>query len=144
MHTPGLLSIICLHACWWVPVQVLTSSQAVPLCMLLVVAGCLPAMVQQIRNPTTRGLLLCMANCAFSFYMFGFQVCEGSFCFVWSICKAVTGLWQLQALVADAIACCVAACAPWQGGQRGCSACASTRSSTHCCLALLGWACAGA
>lgn len=59
------------------PTQLFTNAQLVPLSMGLVVLGCLPAMVQQIHAPTPRGLLLCMANCAFSFYMLGYQVGAG-------------------------------------------------------------------
>lgn len=54
--------------------QLFSNEALLPMCMLATIVGCLPAMVHQIRMPTTKGLLLCMANCAFSFYMFGFQV----------------------------------------------------------------------
>lgn len=41
---------------------------------LATMAGFLPSMTQQIRRPSERGLLYCMANSAFAFYMFSYQV----------------------------------------------------------------------
>lgn len=38
----------------------------------------LPAMVQQIRSPSRKGLLLCMASSSFSFFLFSYQVHEKS------------------------------------------------------------------
>ncbi len=38
----------------------------------------LPAMLQQIRRPSKKGLLLCMASSAFAFFLFSYQVHEKS------------------------------------------------------------------
>ncbi len=38
----------------------------------------LPAMLQEIRRPSKKGLLLCMANSAMVFFMFSYQVIEAA------------------------------------------------------------------
>jgi hypothetical protein len=51
------------------------------MCMAAVVLASLPAMVQQVLRPSRRGLLYALANSAFAFFMFSYQVgrrvCEG-------------------------------------------------------------------
>ncbi len=44
----------------------------------MTVVAATPAMVQQIINPSPRGLLLAMANSALAFYMFSYQVRDWS------------------------------------------------------------------
>ena len=47
----------------------------------LSLAGCAPAMAQQIMRPSRAGLLYAMLNCAFSAFLFGFQVHEKTILF---------------------------------------------------------------
>ena len=44
------------------------------LCTAVTLAAAVPAMVHQMLCPSTPGLLLCMANSAFAFFLFSFQV----------------------------------------------------------------------
>lgn len=57
--------------------QLFSTSALIPACAGLTVLFALPSMVQQIRAPSERGLLLAMANSAFSFFMFGYHVSLG-------------------------------------------------------------------
>lgn len=41
---------------------------------LATLVACLPSMLQQLRKPSPKGLLYCMANTASAFYMFSYQV----------------------------------------------------------------------
>lgn len=50
----------------------------VRLCAGLVILVSSPAMCQQLARPSSQGLLLCMANTAWAFFMFSFQVHEKS------------------------------------------------------------------
>jgi alpha-1,3-glucosyltransferase len=52
--------------------------ELVQLCMGATLLTVLPAMAQQIRSPSRKGLLLCMASSAFSFFLFSYQVHEKS------------------------------------------------------------------
>lgn len=45
-----------------------------PLCAFITILAALPSMVQQILRPSVPGLLLGMANSAFAFFMFSYQV----------------------------------------------------------------------
>ena len=47
-------------------------------CMGMTLASAAPALLQQLRRPSPRGLLLCMASSAFSFFLFSYQVHEKS------------------------------------------------------------------
>lgn len=47
----------------------------VKMCGGATVLGALPAMIHQILRPSDRGLLLAMANSAFAFFLFSYQVC---------------------------------------------------------------------
>ena len=44
------------------------------LCMASTLLAALPVLVQEVRRPTARGLLTCMASSAFAFYLFSYQV----------------------------------------------------------------------
>lgn len=55
--------------------QLFAGSTLMPVCGALTVLAALPSMVQQIRDPSPRGLLLGMANSGLAFFMFSFQVC---------------------------------------------------------------------
>jgi alpha-1,3-glucosyltransferase len=48
--------------------------QLMPVCAGLTVLASLPSMVQQMMQPSPRGLLLGMANSGLAFFMFSFQV----------------------------------------------------------------------
>lgn len=50
------------------------ASALVPAAAAATLAAALSAGVQQLRAPSPRGLLLCMANSGMAFYMFGYQV----------------------------------------------------------------------
>ncbi len=52
--------------------------ELVRLCAGATLLTLLPAVVQQIRSPSEKGLLLCMASSAFSFFLFSYQVHEKS------------------------------------------------------------------
>lgn len=54
--------------------QLLPNSVLMPACAGITVLVALPSMVQQILHPSPRGLLLGMANSAFAFFMFSYQV----------------------------------------------------------------------
>ena len=45
-----------------------------PVCAGITVLAALSSMVQQMRDPSPRGLLLGMANSSLAFFMFSFQV----------------------------------------------------------------------
>jgi alpha-1,3-glucosyltransferase len=51
----------------------------------LTLAAAAPAMAQQVADPSPQGLLLCMANSAFAFYMFGYQVGWGGMGMGWVV-----------------------------------------------------------
>ena len=55
------------------PLQVLVRA-----CMGLTLASAAPALLQQLRRPSQKGLLFCMASSAFSFFLFAYQVHEKS------------------------------------------------------------------
>jgi alpha-1,3-glucosyltransferase len=70
---------------WWCATSVVVKWKAVvdaaalvPLCAALTLLAAAPSMAQQIASPSPQGLLLGMANSAFAFYMFGYQVHEKS------------------------------------------------------------------
>ena len=44
------------------------------LCMASTLLAAMPVLVQEVRRPTARGLLTCMASSAFAFYLFSYQV----------------------------------------------------------------------
>ncbi|CAL5225224.1 g8012 [Coccomyxa viridis] len=48
------------------------------LCMGSTLLAAMPVLVQEVRRPTARGLLVCMASSAFAFYLFSYQVHEKS------------------------------------------------------------------
>jgi alpha-1,3-glucosyltransferase len=48
------------------------------MCAVTTLAAMAPAMAQQMRRPSQKGLLLCMASSAFSFFLFSYQVHEKS------------------------------------------------------------------
>ncbi|KAK9807380.1 hypothetical protein WJX73_009447 [Symbiochloris irregularis] len=50
----------------------------VRLCTAATLAAAAPSMLHQVLRPSPRGLLLCMANSAFAFFLFSFQVHEKS------------------------------------------------------------------
>lgn len=54
--------------------QLYSASSLMPVCAGLTILFALPSMIQQIMRPSKRGLLLGMANSAFAFYMFSYQV----------------------------------------------------------------------
>lgn len=54
--------------------QLFHGAQLMPVCAGITLLAALPSMVQQIRCPSPRGLLLGMANSGLAFFMFGFQV----------------------------------------------------------------------
>ncbi|KAG1657002.1 hypothetical protein FOA52_012003 [Chlamydomonas sp. UWO 241] len=58
--------------------SVLGGDALVALCAGITVAAAMPAILHQIARPSKQGLLTCMANSAFAFYMFSFQVHEKS------------------------------------------------------------------
>jgi hypothetical protein len=51
-----------------------SGAQLMPVCAGLTVLASLPSMVQQMMQPSPRGLLLGMANSGLAFFMFSFQV----------------------------------------------------------------------
>lgn len=55
--------------------QLFSGSQLMPVCAGITILAALPSMLQQMRDPSPRGLLLGMANSALAFFMFSFQVC---------------------------------------------------------------------
>jgi hypothetical protein len=57
--------------------QVVADQVLVRACAGLTLLAALPSMVQQIRQPSSDGLLLAMANSAFAFFMFAYQVGAG-------------------------------------------------------------------
>ena len=58
----GMLNIICcVQALVW-------------LCTATTLLAAMPVLVQEVRRPTARGLLVCMASSAFAFYLFSYQV----------------------------------------------------------------------
>lgn len=50
----------------------------VRLCAACTLVSAAPALLQQVRRPSPKGLLMCMASSAFSFYLFSYQVHEKS------------------------------------------------------------------
>ena len=63
----------------WVPHSSAVYVQfLVRLCAASTLVSAAPALLQQMRMPTPKGLLLCMASSAFSFYLFAYQVHEKS------------------------------------------------------------------
>lgn len=69
---------------WWCATSVaikwkalLPTNNLVRVCAAFTLAAAAPSMAQQIRAPSPQGLLLAMANSAFAFYMFGYQVRRG-------------------------------------------------------------------
>jgi hypothetical protein len=58
--------------------SLLSNALLMPACAGLTVLVALPSMVQQMLQPSPRGLLLGMANSAFAFFMFSYQVRAGS------------------------------------------------------------------
>jgi alpha-1,3-glucosyltransferase len=54
--------------------QLFSGPRLMPVCAGITVLAALPSMVQQIREPSPRGLLLGMANSGLAFFMFSFQV----------------------------------------------------------------------
>lgn len=54
--------------------QLFAGSTLMPVCAGMTVLAALPSMVQQILQPSPRGLLLGMANSGLAFFMFSFQV----------------------------------------------------------------------
>lgn len=48
------------------------------MCAAATLLTALPALLQQLRSPTRKGLLLCMSASAFSFFLFSYQVHEKS------------------------------------------------------------------
>jgi alpha-1,3-glucosyltransferase len=57
--------------------SLLSNAALMPACAGITVLAAIPSMVQQILQPSSRGLLLGMANSAFAFFMFSYQVCAG-------------------------------------------------------------------
>jgi alpha-1,3-glucosyltransferase len=57
--------------------QLLSNQVLMPLCASITILAALPSMVQQILHPCVPGLLLGMANSAFAFFMFSYQVGDG-------------------------------------------------------------------
>jgi alpha-1,3-glucosyltransferase len=55
--------------------SLLSNAALIPACAGITVLAALPSMAQQILQPSPRGLLLGMANSAFAFFMFSYQVC---------------------------------------------------------------------
>jgi hypothetical protein len=68
--------VSCHVICW---PQLAPDKLLIRSCAGLTLAGALPSMVQQIRRPSSQGLLLAMANSGFSFFMFAYQVRDASF-----------------------------------------------------------------
>ncbi len=59
--------------------EIVVGMQAlVRMCATGTLASAAPALLRQMRAPTPKGLLLCMASSAFSFYLFAYQVHEKS------------------------------------------------------------------
>ncbi|KAK3278077.1 hypothetical protein CYMTET_13958, partial [Cymbomonas tetramitiformis] len=56
--------------------QLIATSSMATVALVCTVAACLPAMVQQIRAPSTNGFLLALVNSSLGFYLFAFQVHE--------------------------------------------------------------------
>lgn len=54
--------------------QLFSGHRMMPVCAGITVLAALPSMVQQMRDPSPRGLLLGMANSSLAFFMFSFQV----------------------------------------------------------------------
>lgn len=79
----------------------LSQGQLVQLCSLATLMAAAPAMVMQVRRPSPRGLLLCMTNCALSFFLFSYQVSscmtagrvnqQAHFRLLRSLCRSITG-----------------------------------------------------
>jgi hypothetical protein len=57
--------------------SLLSNAVLMPACAGITVLVALPSMVQQILQPSPRGLVLGMANSAFAFFMFSYQVGAG-------------------------------------------------------------------
>jgi hypothetical protein len=60
--------------------QLIPGERMVLVCLAATVAAALPAMLHQMWRPSTRGLLLCMANSGFAFFMLSYQACVVSLC----------------------------------------------------------------
>ncbi|CAL8467236.1 g6772 [Coccomyxa elongata] len=58
--------------------QLFSQQELVRMCAGATLFTALPAMLQQIRRPSKKGLLLCMASSAFAFFLFSYQVHEKS------------------------------------------------------------------
>ena len=59
----------------WAAIKMSSCAQAlVWLCMGSTLLAAMPVLVQEVRRPTARGLLVCMASSAFAFYLFSYQV----------------------------------------------------------------------
>ena len=54
--------------------RLLSQRQLVWLCLLCTLGGMLPSTAAQVLRPTNRGLVLCLANTALSFFFFSYQV----------------------------------------------------------------------
>ena len=58
--------------------RLLSQPSLVLLCAATTLAAAAPAMVLQVLRPSPRGFLLCLANSAAAFFLFSYQVCEGT------------------------------------------------------------------
>lgn len=58
----------------FVYMQIIPADKRVPLCALSTIVACLPSMFQQLWRPSSRGLVLSMANCGAAFFMLSYQV----------------------------------------------------------------------
>ncbi|KAI8465567.1 MAG: ALG6, ALG8 glycosyltransferase family-domain-containing protein [Monoraphidium minutum] len=96
---------------WWCATSVAVKWKAlagnaalVRACMGLTLLAAGPSMAQQVAAPSAQGLLLGMANSAFAFYMFGYQVHEKSILLPLMPITALAAWEPAAALVAPAAA----------------------------------------
>lgn len=59
----------------------------VRLCTAATLAAAAPSMLHQLLRPSPQGLLLCMANTAFAFFLFSFQVSASLCCLQETLCE---------------------------------------------------------
>ena len=57
--------------------RLISAPRLFQLCTVATLLGLLPSMVLEVRHPSPRGLLLCMANSAMSFFMLSYQASFG-------------------------------------------------------------------
>lgn len=58
--------------------RLFTTQMLKPLSLAATVLACLPSMIQQVLDPSSKGFLYALLNSSFSFYLFSFQVHEKS------------------------------------------------------------------